>query len=278
MKQQGLQLEDSQVDSAERLIKLTASAASAACIIMQLVQARDGRSSQAAQIAFSDGEIDALEALLPELEGATEAQKNPHRPHSLAWASWIIAKLAAGTAMPRPDLRDPSPSNTASTTSEPSPQAGVRHLCESPSLYTGTRPGVLGRLVWSESDSAAWVDLERGWIFRRGKAEADIPTKRRPLVRLPKRLLNHMRRWRRLHQEANQRRARSGLRETAHVLHHGGRPIGGKIRRSCASAVTDAAVPAANRLPETCQEPSPSGWNLSSHAPVSWNGNEPCPR
>ena len=44
LKQQGLQLEDSQLENAERLIKLTAIAARAACTIMQLVQARDGRS------------------------------------------------------------------------------------------------------------------------------------------------------------------------------------------------------------------------------------------
>lgn len=104
MKQQGLQLEDSQLDTAERLIKLTAIAASAACTIMHLVQARDGRSSQAAEIAFSSTDIDALQALLPELEGATAAQKNPHPTRSLAWAAWIIAKLGGwdGYASSRP--------------------------------------------------------------------------------------------------------------------------------------------------------------------------------
>jgi hypothetical protein len=39
-------LEDSQLETAERLIKLTAIAARAACTIMQLVQARDGQSAQ----------------------------------------------------------------------------------------------------------------------------------------------------------------------------------------------------------------------------------------
>ncbi len=104
MKQQGLQLEDSQLDTAERLIKLTAIAASAACIIMQLVQARDGRSQQSAHIVFSSPELEALEALLPQLEGATAAQKNPYPPESLAWAAWIIAKLGGwdGYASSRP--------------------------------------------------------------------------------------------------------------------------------------------------------------------------------
>jgi hypothetical protein len=101
LKQQGLQLEDSQLADAERLLKLTAVAAKAACVIMQLVQARDGASAQPAQIAFSPAEIDTLQALLPELEGKTAPQKNPHPPRSLAWAAWIIAKLGGWDGYPR---------------------------------------------------------------------------------------------------------------------------------------------------------------------------------
>jgi hypothetical protein len=101
LKQQGLQLEDSQLESAERLIKLTAIAARAACTIMQLVQARDGRAAQPAEIAFSPAEIETLEALLPEVEGKTALQKNPHPPKSLAWAGWIIAKLGGWDGYPK---------------------------------------------------------------------------------------------------------------------------------------------------------------------------------
>ena len=107
LKQQGLQLEDSQVESAERLIKLTAIAAQAACVIMQLVQARDGKSAQMAQIAFTPAEIGALEALLPQLEGKTALQKNPHPPQSLAWAGWIVAKLGGWDGYPK--SRPPGP-------------------------------------------------------------------------------------------------------------------------------------------------------------------------
>lgn len=101
LKQQGLQLEDSQIETAERLIKLTAIAARAACIIMQLVQARDGQSRQNAHIAFTPVEIDALEALGPTLEGNTALQKNPHPTRSLAWAAWIIAKLGGWDGYPK---------------------------------------------------------------------------------------------------------------------------------------------------------------------------------
>ena len=101
LKQQGLQLEDSQLESAERLIKLTAIAARAACMIMQLVQARDGRSAQPAKIAFTPSEIETLEALLPKVEGKTALQKNPHPSKSLAWAAWIVAKLGGWDGYPK---------------------------------------------------------------------------------------------------------------------------------------------------------------------------------
>ncbi len=93
LKQQGLRLEDSQLETAEGLLKLTAIATRAACTTMQLVCARDGRSGQTSDVAFTPAEVQTLEALLPRLEGATAAQKNPHPPRSLAWAAWIVAKL-----------------------------------------------------------------------------------------------------------------------------------------------------------------------------------------
>ena len=101
LKLQGLRLEDSQLESADKLIKLTAIAARSACTIMQLVQARDGRSGQAAHIAFTDAEMETLEAMLPQLEGKTALQKNPHARRSLAWAAWIIAKLGGWDGYPK---------------------------------------------------------------------------------------------------------------------------------------------------------------------------------
>lgn len=55
-------------------------------------------------------------------------------------------------------------------------------------LYTGTRPGVITKLLWEESPTQAWVDLDAGIIYRRGKQERDHKTKRRPLVKIPARL------------------------------------------------------------------------------------------
>jgi hypothetical protein len=94
LKKQGLQLEDSQVETAERLLKLTAIAAHAAALIMQLVQARDGQRIQPASIAFTADEIAALHAIeADQYQPRTVKQQNPHPQASLAWAAWIIARL-----------------------------------------------------------------------------------------------------------------------------------------------------------------------------------------
>jgi hypothetical protein len=107
LKLQGLRLEDSQVETAERLIKLTAIAAKAAIITFQLLQARDGRSGEPASLAFANHEIALLGKLNTQTEGATALQKNPHPAASLAWAAWIIAKLGGWDGYP--SSRPPGP-------------------------------------------------------------------------------------------------------------------------------------------------------------------------
>jgi Transposase DDE domain len=93
LKLQGLRIEDSQLATAERLLKLVAIAAKAAAIVMQLVQARDGRDTQPANLAFTHDEIAAIAMLNARLQGKIERQKNPHPTNTLAWAAWVIAKL-----------------------------------------------------------------------------------------------------------------------------------------------------------------------------------------
>ncbi len=102
MKSQGLQLEDSQLATGERLVKLAAVATKAACIDMQLVQERDGKDQLPASNVFTEPEIDTLEALSPTLEGKTERQQNLHPVASLAWAAWIIARLGGWNCYYKP--------------------------------------------------------------------------------------------------------------------------------------------------------------------------------
>jgi len=101
-KSQGLQLEDSQLASADRLMKLAAAAIKAACIDMQLVQERDGKHQLPALTVFAEPEIETLEALSPTLEGNTERQQNPHPARSLARASWVIARLGGWNCYYKP--------------------------------------------------------------------------------------------------------------------------------------------------------------------------------
>jgi IS4 transposase len=107
LKLQGLELEDSQLETADRLLKLVAITAKAAVITLQLLQAREGPNSEPATVAFSEDEIAVLDRLNGELQGATALQKNPHPHASLRWASWIIAKLGGWDGYP--SSRPPGP-------------------------------------------------------------------------------------------------------------------------------------------------------------------------
>jgi hypothetical protein len=93
MKRQGLRVEDSQITTAERLLKLIAIAASAAVIVLQLVQARDGRDPQPASLAFDPAEVALITRINQRIQGKTPRQRNPHPDNTLAWATWVIAKL-----------------------------------------------------------------------------------------------------------------------------------------------------------------------------------------
>jgi hypothetical protein len=97
MKKQGLRIEDSQLATAEGLIKLVAIATKAACTVIQLVQARNGGEELPAEFVFSPEEIEVLKAINTKLQGKTTLQMNPHRNQTLAWAAWAIAKLGGWT-------------------------------------------------------------------------------------------------------------------------------------------------------------------------------------
>lgn len=97
LKSQGLDIEESQLESAEGLVKLVAIATKVACVVIQLVQARNGGEQLPVEIAFTPQEIEALAGINKALMGRTELQKNHHPPNTLAWAAWIIAKLGGWT-------------------------------------------------------------------------------------------------------------------------------------------------------------------------------------
>lgn len=92
LKKQGLDVESSQVETAEALIKLVILALYVAVQTMQLVLAREGK-DQRISIIFNEYEQKVLMLVQKKLEGKTQKQKNPHAPEKLSWAAWIIARL-----------------------------------------------------------------------------------------------------------------------------------------------------------------------------------------
>src|SRR5690606_20882576 len=83
-------------------------------------------------------------------------------------------------------------------------------------IYTGTRLGAMLDLQWIRSTTGGYADMDREVIFRRAQGERVAHNKRKPPVKMARRLAAHMRRWRRLDGWDGDR---TGLR---YVCHYGG--------------------------------------------------------
>lgn len=101
LKTQGLDIESSQVESAEALRRLIVLALIAAAHILQLLGVRDGLLFRPLDDVFTAEQSKVLAAVLPSLEGRTAASRNPHPSHTLAWATWIIARLGGWDGYPK---------------------------------------------------------------------------------------------------------------------------------------------------------------------------------
>jgi hypothetical protein len=101
LKSDGVRLEETQTIEPHRLFNLAMLATNAAVRIVQLVDARDGSSRPAEDVADAT-EIAAALALCSRLEGKTERQKNPHPAKSLSWLSWIVARLGGWNCYYKP--------------------------------------------------------------------------------------------------------------------------------------------------------------------------------
>ena len=101
LKSDGMRLEETQMHDARRLFKLALIGLAAATGTVQLVDARDGSPRPATDVIDATL-IPAAEAIAPTLEGKTIRQQNPHPPHSLAWLSWIVARLGGWNCYYKP--------------------------------------------------------------------------------------------------------------------------------------------------------------------------------
>ncbi len=101
LKADGMRLEDTQMQDAGRLFKLALVGLAAATRTLQLVDARDS-SPRPATGVIDASVLRAAEAIAPTLVGKTARQQNPHPRHSLAWLSWIIARLGGWNGYYKP--------------------------------------------------------------------------------------------------------------------------------------------------------------------------------
>jgi Transposase DDE domain len=101
LKKDGLNLEDSQMETADRLFNLAALGLVAATRIIQLVDARDGSTRPATDVIRAD-QIEAAAAIGATLEGKTERKKNGHPKGSLAWLAWITGRLGGWNCYYKP--------------------------------------------------------------------------------------------------------------------------------------------------------------------------------
>lgn len=93
IKLEGLDVEHSEADSAHALANLAVLTLIAAVQVISLVRARDGKTQQEMAAMFDPLEMEFMQKINLTVEGATEKQRNPHPPNSMAYATWVIARL-----------------------------------------------------------------------------------------------------------------------------------------------------------------------------------------
>ena len=96
LKQQGLQVEATQLTDGQAIVRLVALALPAALAVMQLVL---GRGQPAPQTVLDAAELACLQHLAPRLDGRTDKQRNPHPAASLAWVCWCMARLGGWSGL-----------------------------------------------------------------------------------------------------------------------------------------------------------------------------------
>ena len=97
MKTKGFNIEAVRVVEGGPFENLTAATLVAAIQVLQMVRERDGAAGRPLQDVFNPEDQPALEAICRTLEGKTDRQKNPHPAGSLAYASWVCARLGGWT-------------------------------------------------------------------------------------------------------------------------------------------------------------------------------------
>lgn len=119
--------------------------------------------------------------VLPEKPESRERWLTRDEAAALLWAAWRMKQRWKGQGSDR--------------------RTG-RHLARFilVALYTGTRSGAVCGAAIRPTEGQGFVDLDRGVFYRRAPG-ARQTKKRQPPVRLPQRLMAHLRRWARVEQD-----------------------------------------------------------------------------
>ncbi|WP_083631473.1 IS4 family transposase [Labilibacter marinus] len=105
LKSKGMQIEDSQLETGVALKKQLIMALQVALTTMTLKIAYDKNHVVKANILFSPSELDFIQILNQTMEGDTQKQKNPFNIGSIAYCSWVFARLSGWSgyaSQPRP--------------------------------------------------------------------------------------------------------------------------------------------------------------------------------
>lgn len=94
LKTEGFRIEKSQLEQGWAIRKLTLLSLMATLRILQMMLAyEDDQEQQPIAEVFSTQEEQCLQMLNVQMQGNTPPQKNPARPKTLNWATWVIARL-----------------------------------------------------------------------------------------------------------------------------------------------------------------------------------------
>ena len=93
MKTKGFNLEATELETFNGILRQTLMAYGAATKVLQLVYARNRTDARPIEEVFSEEEREVLKYVNEQYEGNTLKQKNPFNPSRTSWATWVVARL-----------------------------------------------------------------------------------------------------------------------------------------------------------------------------------------
>ena len=157
----------------------------------------------------------------------------PKSPSKERYLERVEAARLLRTMLHMPEMqlrhRGPDKGKVVATSKRP-----ARHLARFllVGIYTGTRAGAICSAGFAPAEGRGWIDLQRG-VFHRRRIGAAETKKRQPPVRLPKRLLAHIRRW--------ARTPRKDGTMPEFVVEFRGKPVG-EVNKGFAAVVAAAGL------------------------------------